>query len=337
MPKKYSDATPGMKLLGLYWLLLFTGKEHTLSDLSQKLECSKQTVLRLMTQIEASGYAYVESWVEGGQRWYRIKSPRQQPRVSLSSRDIQNLLLCRDLVWHLLPDSLRDEIERSIGHATTLLHNGEIRRLAWSPQGSSQGKGTIDYTEHRDTLDTIRQALDERRVCRVKYCSAAHPEGRTYFVAPLRIVAYRESLSVWCWRVPDKGEARREFDTHLSIHRIEAVELTDRTYELTGEAPDFSKTTFGVMVGEPFKVKVAFSPNAAMYVRERIWSEDQVIQDQPDGGVVLEFTATSEPEVISWVLSFGAEARLVAPTALVEYMRELLDKMAGGYRVPGGE
>lgn len=46
--------------------------------------------------------------------------------------------------------------------------------------------------------------------------------------------------------------------------------------------------------------------------------------DLPDGGLDLEFTSTSRPEVVSWILSFGADARLVAPFDLRDDLQSVL-------------
>ena len=85
------------------------------------------------------------------------------------------------------------------------------------------------------------------------------------------------------------------------------------------------------MKDDPFRVRVSFSADAAAYVQERTWSEDQTISPTPEGGIILEFTATSWPEVISWVLSFGPEASLLAPEDLREEIKEAVEKMLKSY------
>lgn len=72
------------------------------------------------------------------------------------------------------------------------------------------------------------------------------------------------------------------------------------------------------MAGEAFPVKVFFKPQAACYVSERNWSDDQKVKTQHDGSLEMEFTATSRPEVISWVLGFGREAELLEPPRCIE-------------------
>lgn len=55
-PKRNSDATAGEKLLALYSLLLFSEREFSLTELAERLRCSKQTVLRLLDQLEAGAW-----------------------------------------------------------------------------------------------------------------------------------------------------------------------------------------------------------------------------------------------------------------------------------------
>jgi predicted DNA-binding transcriptional regulator YafY len=85
------------------------------------------------------------------------------------------------------------------------------------------------------------------------------------------------------------------------------------------------------MDGKPFRVKVAFRPAAAAYVSERTWSDDQKLKGLPDGGLILEFTATSRPEVLSWILSFRTEAELLEPADIREELASTVEKLADVY------
>ena len=46
-------------------------------------------------------------------------------------------------------------------------------------------------------------------------------------------------------------------------------------------------------------------------MRERIWADEQRLEDLPDGGVLLVITTCSEPELHAWVRSFGDSAELL--------------------------
>ena len=53
MPARLNpDASSSLKMLQLYSLLLFSGRKHTLSSLAERLQCSKTTIERLISEIE---------------------------------------------------------------------------------------------------------------------------------------------------------------------------------------------------------------------------------------------------------------------------------------------
>ena len=333
MPEKiHPYASPATKTLSLYGLLLFSGKKYSLSQLAELLRCSKQTVLRMIEHIEMSHAATVESWIEGGRKWFKVKTPAVKPQVCLDAGDIQHLLLCRDFVWHLLPQALRDELTRTIAKTTVLLPDMEDRSGALTSLGHGYSKGVINYTKHQDLLATLLEAIADRRVCRVDYQAPWRDEPRSYHVAPLALIAHHATLYARCCLVTEKGEPEVIYDNMLlAVQRILRAEKTDRIFAFPERPLAETPQTFGLMKDDPFRVRVSFSADAAAYVQERTWSEDQTISPTPEGGIILEFTATSWPEVISWVLSFGPEASLLAPEDLREEIKEAVEKMLKSY------
>jgi predicted DNA-binding transcriptional regulator YafY len=80
-----------------------------------------------------------------------------------------------------------------------------------------------------------------------------------------------------------------------------------------------------------FNAEVEFTGWAAKYVSERIWSPDQKIV-QNNGKTVLTFSSSSEPELISWVLSFGDEATLKKPVWLTKEVLDSINRMRKVYK-----
>ena len=110
------------------------------------------------------------------------------------------------------------------------------------------------------------------------------------------------------------------------------MELTDRKFEFPKNY-DFEKTfkqNFGVIKEDAFEVEVEFTGWAARYVSERIWSPNQKIRKK-NGTTKLTFSASSEPELISWVLSFGEEAKLRKPDSLATEIRKVSENIKNIY------
>jgi predicted DNA-binding transcriptional regulator YafY len=209
----------------------------------------------------------------------------------------------------------------------------EDRSRAMTKLGEAYSKGLINYTAHQHLLDVLLDAMVDHKVCRVRYQSPKRSEPKEYCVAPLTLIAHHATLYVQCWLVTDAGEPDIIYDGMLlAVQRLLQVELTDRTFTVSEDSPKDGQHIFGLMKGEPFRVQISFRPEAAVYVKERQWSADQTFSHLPDGGIILEFTATSRPEVISWVLSFGPRASLLAPEDLREEIKGALGEMANTYR-----
>ena len=125
MPKKHSEKNcPSEKILKLYSTLLFSGREFSLTELADLLDCSKPTILRMIATLELNEKPIIPN-KHGKQNYYKLAQPLNRPKASLNARDIQNLVLCRDMIMHMLPASIKQEIEMTLGYTTTLLTDFE--------------------------------------------------------------------------------------------------------------------------------------------------------------------------------------------------------------------
>jgi predicted DNA-binding transcriptional regulator YafY len=85
---------------------------------------------------------------------------------------------------------------------------------------------------------------------------------------------------------------------------------------------EFMRPSFGVFQGEPVKVKIWFSPDAAGYIREKIWHDTQEIVPQKDGSIIFEAEVAGTDEIRFWVMSWGSKAEVLEPESLREEIRK---------------
>ncbi|MFZ4441286.1 MAG: helix-turn-helix transcriptional regulator [Syntrophales bacterium] len=328
--KQDSYKTYGEKLIGLFVKLLFSGESYSLTELSRILSCSKQTVIRLIDDIDKSYDVEIDQSKIGNRHYYRIKKPARIPMMSVSETEFMVLQMCRDFTAHLLGKQLFMEATNTLvkSHALASGHKGG----ASAPFFSSYRPGTIDYTPHHDTIHTLIEAMKQKKVCKIVYQAIMETKPKTYAIMPLKLFSHKDTIYLHA-RIPvakgikgNPGGQEMEFDPLLAVHRIRKVALTDAAYEYPQDY-DFEQVynqNFGIIKDEAFKVEAEFTGWAAKYVAERIWSPDQKITNVGKGGevgenkIILKFTASSEPEVISWILWFGEEARLIKPGHLVD-------------------
>jgi predicted DNA-binding transcriptional regulator YafY len=308
---------------------MFTGKRHYLGNLADEMGCSKQTIMRMVEDIGRSYAVQVEKGKNGRRVWYQIKTPRGQLRTALSEEEIRHLLLCKELVRHLLPQGLAKEIDETLHKTTALLPDLNNRAEAFKSLAGILVKGGIDYTPQEHIITMLLDAIARKEVCEIKYKGLRQSEEKLHYFAPLRIKSYREALYVSGWKVDIRPkEVEPIHDMRLPIHRFTAAELVRKTHSLEeSESPDY----FGFPEREPFRVKVLLSPDAGTYVKERRWSSDQIVTDLEDGRCQLEFSAQSMPELLSWILGFGANAEVVEPPLMRDAVRSEIRKIQDVY------
>ncbi|MBI3755524.1 MAG: WYL domain-containing protein, partial [Deltaproteobacteria bacterium] len=69
----------------------------------------------------------------------------------------------------------------------------------------------------------------------------------------------------------------------------------------------------------------------ARYIKERQWAKEQKIKEQKDGSIILEIKTSGFWDVKKWVLSFGAEARVLKPEKLRKAVIEEMKAGLAGY------
>lgn len=308
MPRKHHDALPGEKLLALYQRLTLDGKKHFQSDLARDLSCSSQTVVRLIAIIEGSlgRDAYVENGLENRRRYYRLRSKKEERSLGFSFEELHCLAACRDIASQFLPESVVDRISKTVTAVALHLAEG-IPPAAGQPIGF-RSKGFIDYTPHFPVITALRQAIERKEVCRIVYRARGRQTVSVYRYAPGRLVAMSGTLYVQGYRMPD-GSVLRDRPTTFSIHRIAEMSPTGEYFNFN--AADREARAFGLGWHEPRRARIHVNAEAADYVRDRVWSDDQSIEDQEDGSIILSLTTTSEKELNAWTSSFGEMAKII--------------------------
>lgn len=315
MQQKYDkDSSTAQKVLRLYQKLLLDGRRHFQSDLAAWLNCSTQTIMRLVAEIEGVIGASLVTGLEKHRRWYQIRSISRN-RLGLEFEELRYLSICRDLAEPYLPEQVKDRVEQSIFNFSVLMADQEYtnREKAQKEQIGYCAKGWIDYTPFFGILEKLVLAMDEKRISIVQYRPLGKKENREYRLAANKIISMNNALYVLGALVSSNMKERGKL-VSLAVHRIKDVTLTDKTWYFS--IPEEDLGLFGLPWHEPKIFKIRFkTERAVQYVKERIWSDKQKFLEQPDGSLILEMESRSEPEVVAWVRSFGDDAEILSGCA----------------------
>lgn len=331
MPPKWDDATPSEKLLALFAILTFNNRAYSLSELAGPhcLNASKASVGRLLRVLERAGIGNLQREKRGREALYRLERPTALPSFCVNTDALYQFALCRDFLTHLLPKKMRADMESSLSSAFGQLP-GTCHDLPPSI-GASLSKGRIDYTPFQGIIASLMEAMHQRKVCSIQYVSSAGHEKKQYAFAPVRFLAYHECLYADGWRVTDQGPVALVYDTplRLAVQRFRACRVTGREVDSVPPLPE--SPAMGVRQGRAFSIRARFTEEAATYVAERQWSEDQNLEELEDGSIILTASMSSESECLSWLLSFGDQVRLLAPDWLVGELKKAVKKILEQY------
>ncbi|MFZ4439388.1 MAG: helix-turn-helix transcriptional regulator [Syntrophales bacterium] len=324
----------GEKLISLFARLLFSMESYSLTELSRLLECSKQTVMRLVNDIRMAYGVDIEERIERNRKFYRLVTKgKSTPVIPLTESELNALHMCKTFTAHLLGESFYNEATRALEKTIPLL--SEEAKLP-SRHFASFSTGTIDYTPHQESIRALIEAMNAKKICRITYQAIMQKKAKTYHVKPLKIFSYRDTMYLHARLAREPGKVYRtpDFDPLLAIHRFKKVEITERCFEYPTDY-DFNEVfdrSFGLVKEDCFEVEMEFQGWAADYVAERTWSPDQKIAKIDDDKIRITFSASSEVELIAWILSFGEEAKVIQPEWVVEEIIKKLKGTAGLYR-----
>jgi proteasome accessory factor B len=188
-------------------------------------------------------------------------------------------------------------------------------------------QGQRDYSRSAAIIEQLRHALLYQYQVTIHYQAQGRTRPEQYHLDPYTLVLYKGGL--YLIGFAHNRQASRTF----AVERISSVTVEEKRFELPEEyhPEERFQKAFGIVGEAEFAVVVRFDAAVAASVADRCWHPTQEVRQLPDGGVEISFIAGGKLEIISWVLSYGDHAELLAPPALREEVAGIMAKMAEQY------
>ena len=176
--------------------------------------------------------------------------------------------------------------------------------------------GHINYAPYTETIETLIQAISQRRRCRFKYKPTWRSEASDFEADPYLLLYHKGALYAVV-HTPSHDDY-----IFLPIQRIRAVSMSEDSFE-RDESFSLEKLRegrFGIFESEdlePQRVVLRFSPDIADVVAERIWHPSQSLTRSEDGTLLLEIETVISDELRSWVGSWLHYVSVVEPEDLL--------------------
>jgi proteasome accessory factor B len=286
---------------------------RTLVQLSAELGVAKRTVQRDIEVLSEAGFPVTSDMRNGTVFWHLMEGFHAEAPVSLTLTEQMALYFSKGLFKPLQGTPVYESLESAIQKIGSQLPAQSFQFLRGLDQGISVSSfGLKDYSHSKDVIQTLTQAVFNKRTVMIVHRSPQHPQAIAREVDPYNIWYVNNGLYL-------VGHCHRDHDLRtFAIERIQSAKLSNRRFEMPPDFnfEEFRKTAFNVVWGEPQEVKIRFSPSQAPYIRERTWHPSQQIETCSDGSLILMLKVADLWEVKRWLIGFGADAEVLAPDDL---------------------
>jgi predicted DNA-binding transcriptional regulator YafY len=171
--------------------------------------------------------------------------------------------------------------------------------------------------------ETIFTGLRESKSLTVTHKKPSATTSHSRSIDPYHVTSYQGE-----WYVIGFCHLRKAIRT-FAISRVTHANVTDNSFSIP-EDFDFDTASiehFGVHWGQnSYKVQIWFSRDASPYIQERQYHPTQQIEENDDGSINVALVTNHLLEVKRWVLSWGDQAKALAPDALIDEIRDELEK-----------
>jgi predicted DNA-binding transcriptional regulator YafY len=308
------------------------GSGVTIDELAALCRVTTRTIRRDLQALEEAGFPLFDdkSRDDGRTRWTINGQAFKTLIAGLTLSELSALYFSRTLLESLAGTPFREDLETAFDKLAAGLTPHLRKFLDRLPRALAT---KADPTRRRDTTSQaqiVSRALEATlhlRQASLTYYSQSSERTKTYVIHPYRLAHAQGGLYLLAF-VPEYGEVRT-----FAMERIRNLSLLDEHFtaieELSGEAFPHS---LGVHSGPPERVEIAFQAVVADYVRARGWHPSQTLRDLEDGGVALTLDVCLDRALRSWILSFGASARVAAPASLAKEIASQFEQAGAQYR-----
>ena len=299
--------------------------EELLQFVPEDYPKNPRTIRRDLEALEAAGYPLVTDRVNGQTRWRLMEGFSNIPALGFSATELMALTFSRNLLKPLDGTEIQASLNSALNKVAAALPPQAHEYVRGMEQIFSVGLGPHkSYRQHKNTIDTISQAIDKRRTAQMRYYSASRDHTSRREVDPyfLRYAAGGLYLIGHC-------HLRKEVRM-FAVERIRSIALTDHPYQmpLGFNVDEYVQDALGIMrSGRRIEIELLFSKKAAAWVKDKSWHPSQETKLLKDGRLKMTLKVADNDELLGWILSFGSQVQVMRPDGLSQKVKQEAKKI----------
>jgi predicted DNA-binding transcriptional regulator YafY len=282
-------------------------------DLAQECGCAVRTIYRDIDALSQSGVPVAAMPGEG----YRIVEGYHLPPIAFTAEEAVQLLMGSDLALRLGTAPQRESARSAAAKVESALHaetRREVDRLRERIRVSTHMRG-----DSTPWLPLLQQAVLRDHVVRLRYHSFRSEELTEREVEPHYLLHYGDD-----WHLV--GYCRlRDGVRDFRAARIRHASLLDERFERPPELPHEPHDH-----APPMMVRVWIEASTVPWARESLaWGFES--EEPAEGGTIFVYACFEQRRLLSWILSWGALARVLSPPEFTRRVREEANALARSY------
>ena len=304
----------------------------SIDALAKELEVTTRTIRRDLAALQEAGFAlYDERDEDGHVRWRIDGRVLGGIETGFTLSELCALYLSRNLLESVAGTPFQRDLTNAFGRLEKMLSPRMRQFLDRLPSvlAAKPGPRSRGAESSPDVVAKLLEATLHFRAATMRYHSVSSGRVKDYLLHPYRLAFAQGGLYLLAY-VPEYQAVRT-----FAVDRIKSVSLEKQTFTPTQPiGDDVFANSLGVNTGPPARVEIVFAPEAAPFVRARVWHSSQQVREEGDGGLRLTLDVCHDWALRSWILSWGPFARVVSPELLAREIQADLQSAGAHYTNP---
>lgn len=293
--------------------LLNTGCVYKISELADRLETNPRNILEYKKELEDSGYNIVS--IPGRYGGYRLDNVGIFPSVLLME-DEKNALVETYQMNHSqnnLPH--QKEYESAMGKIlSSIIHSDYTDEFVFIDHFPL----ALSKEEINKRYSFFQKAISKREVIRISFLSNDNVI-RQRDIQPMYLFSWGGS-----WYLIGYCELVKDY-RYFKLCRISDYVSMGRTfvYDTFFNPRDFFNK-YGLTKVKPdewYRIKFQLYGRSAVRAKDYCYGKEQNVTDLPDGSSVFEVTMQFRENIVSFILGFGKDCKVLEPNWLKEEIK----------------
>ena len=298
-----------------------------LADIQDHFDVGRRTAERMRDAVMRI-FPNVEERVQDDKtkRW-RLRSGSLGHLTQLNADDLSELKMGID---HLRRENLpvqADNLERLWVKLKGMVRAESASRIETDLEALLEAEGYATRPGPRPKIEPkvlylLREAIKGAQKVLITYHSRFKGDVRERVICPYGFLyGARHYLIAWC----DDAQDIRTF----ALANIQEISLTDDFFVLHDnfDLKAYSGRSFGVYQEDPFKVVWKFDAEVADDVHDHLFHPSQVLEEQPDGSVIVTFEAAGWKEMCWHLFKWDGSVEILEPEHLKKSYAQLIERV----------